>query len=292
MGVSPIRFPGMGLEFNINPIAFSIFGKDVYWYGIIISVAFLVCIILAQRDARKFDINPEYIIDLVLFVIPAAIIGARLYYVLFKWKEYVSSPADILAIWKGGLAIYGAILASIVVAYLFAKHKKMDIYKLFDFLIPYLALGQAIGRWGNFVNQEAYGVQTTLPWRMEITSLDNLSRISVHPTFLYEFVWNLGLFIFLIWYRKKERRLPGEVFFLYMVLYGLGRFWIEGLRTDSLMMGPLRISQVLAGIFVVLFSTIIIVRKKWILSQEGVLNIHKSALIQSRMQKNKKNTKI
>ena len=287
-----IRFPGMGLEFNINPVAFSVFGKGIYWYGIIISAAFLVCIILAQRDAHKFGINQEDIIDLVLWVIPAAIIGARLYYVLFKWEEYASSPVNILAIWKGGLAIYGAIFAAIVVAYLFAKHKKMDIYKLFDFCVPYLALGQAIGRWGNFVNQEAYGAQTTVPWRMEITALDNITRISVHPTFLYESVWSLGIFIFLIWYRKKERRLPGEVFFLYMVIYGLGRFWVEGLRTDSLMMGPLRISQVLAGIFVVVFSAIVVIKRKWILSQKSVMNSHESIILQSKRQKIKKNTKI
>lgn len=259
---SIIRFPGLGLEFNISPVAFSIFGRDIYWYGIIISTAFLVCVLLAQRDASKFRIDPEDIIELVLFAIPASIVGARLYYVLFNWKEYASSPADIIAIWKGGLAIYGAVLASIITAYFFVKHKKLNGYKFFDFCAPYMSLGQAIGRWGNFVNQEAYGSQTTVPWRMEIIDPHSMSAISVHPTFLYESLWNIGLFIFLIWYRNKEKRLPGEIFFLYMALYGLGRFWIEGLRTDSLMAGQFRISQVLAGVFVILFSAIIIFRRR------------------------------
>lgn len=261
--MSTISFPGLGLEFNINPVAFSIFGKDVYWYGIIISSAFLLAIVLAQRDAKKYGINPDYIIDLALFAIPAAIIGARLYYVAFRWEDYANNPADIIAIWKGGLAIYGAILAAIVVAYIFAKKKKIGVFKLFDFCAPYLALGQGIGRWGNFINQEAYGSETTLPWRMEIIAPDGFSRISVHPTFLYESLWNISIFILLIWYRRKSK-VPGEVFFLYMILYGLGRFWIEGLRTDSLMLGGFRVSQLLAGVFVVTLSAILVIRRKHI----------------------------
>lgn len=259
--MSSIRFPGLGLEFNINPVAFSIFGKEVYWYGIIISCAFLVAIVLAQRSAKRFGINPDDIIDMALFAIPAAIIGARIYYVVFRWGDYASHPSDIIAIWKGGLAIYGAVLAAIVTAYVFARKRKIGVFKLFDFTVPYLALGQAIGRWGNFVNQEAYGAETKLPWRMEIMSPDGLSRIAVHPTFLYESLWSFAAFIFLIWYRKRGK-LPGEVFFLYMILYGIGRFWIEGLRTDSLMLGEFRISQILAGVFAVSMTIIFAIRRR------------------------------
>ena len=275
--MSSIAFPGLGFEFDINPVAFSIFGKDVYWYGIIISAAFLITIILAQRDAKKFNIESEYIVDLVIFAIPAAIIGARIFYVIFRWQDYVNNPGEIIAIWHGGLAIYGGILASIIVAYVFAKKKKIGVFKLFDFCVPYLALGQAIGRWGNFINQEAYGAITSLPWRMQITAPDNFSRIEVHPTFLYESLWNIGIFLFLIWYRKRNK-ISGEIFMLYMILYGLGRFWIEGLRTDSLMLGEFRASQILAGAFVLCFTTILIIRRKRGLCREEVSNDDKTTL--------------
>lgn len=260
--MATVRFPGLGLEFNINPVAFSIFGKDIYWYGIIISFAFLLAVFLAQRDAPKFNMNKEDIIDLAVVAIPFGILGARIYYVIFSWKNYINNPWEIFAIWKGGLAIYGAVLASIVVAYIFAKRKRIEVFKLFDFCAPYLVLGQAIGRWGNFINQEAYGTETTLPWRMEITVPDTLTKISVHPTFLYESLWDLGIFVFLIWFRKRSK-IPGEVFFLYMILYGIGRFWIEGLRVDSLMLGGFRVSQVLAGVFVVVLSGVLLIRRNY-----------------------------
>lgn len=278
--MSNVAFPDLGLSFNIDPVAFTLFGKEIYWYGIIISFAFLLAILLAQRDARKYDINPEHIIDLALFAIPAAIIGARLYYVVFQWQDFIYHPRDIIRIWKGGLAIYGAILAAIVVAYLFARWKKIGALKLFDFCAPYLVLGQAIGRWGNFINQEAYGSQTALPWRMEITAPDSVTRISVHPTFLYESLWNMGIFIFLILFRKKSK-VQGEVFFLYMILYGLGRFWIEGLRTDSLMLGGLRISQVLAAVFVVALTVVLVIRRKRVLCRAEADNKDNSTLTET-----------
>ncbi len=260
--MSRVAFPGLGIEeFNIDPVAFTLFGREIYWYGIVISFAFLVCIGLALRDSKKFGVRHDDIIDFTLFVIPAAVVGARLFYVAFKWEEYAGSPLDIFAIWNGGLGIYGAILVSIVTAYIFAKRRKLSILRFFDFVVPYLALGQAVGRWGNFFNVEAYGTQTTLPWRMEITAPDGISTISVHPTFLYESLWNLGVFALLIWYRKRNK-LPGEVFLLYMVLYGVGRFWIEGLRIDSLMLGGFRVSQLLAGVFAVSLAAVIIIRRK------------------------------
>lgn len=261
MGSERIAFPGLGLEFNINPVAFSILGKPIFWYGIIICLAIIINIVWAMRDTGKFGFKSDDVIDFVFVAVPAAVIGARLYYVVFKWEDYSGSPLGIFQIWNGGLAIYGAVIAGIITAYIFAKVKKYSALKWFDFCAPFLVLGQAIGRWGNFVNREAYGSQTNLPWRMEIPSLDGITMISVHPTFLYESLWNLAIFIFLMFYRNRSKR-EGEVFFLYLILYGFGRFWIEGLRTDSLMVGNFRVSQVLSLILVTAFTFIFLKRQK------------------------------
>jgi len=255
--MSKIAFPGLGLEFNINPIAFSIFGKPIFWYGIIISLAIIINIVLAMRDAEKFSFKSDDVLDFVFFAVPAAVIGARLYYVAFKWQDYSENPLQIFQIWNGGLAIYGAVIAGVITACIFAKVKKYSVLKWFDFCAPFLVLGQAIGRWGNFVNREAYGAVTNLPWRMEIPSLDGISIMSVHPTFLYESLWDLAIFVFLMFYRNKSKR-KGEVFFLYLILYGFGRFWIEGLRADSLMVGNFRVSQVLSLILVATFTFVFI----------------------------------
>ena len=258
--MQPIVFPGLGLKFTIERTAFSIFGIDIYWYGIIIAFGFFVAILLALRDADKFDIKHNDIIELVLYATPFAIVGARLYYVIFSWAIYKNNLLEIFNIRNGGLAIYGGILTAVISAYLFARKRKIGVWKLFDFLIPYIAIAQAIGRWGNFINQEAHGVETTLPWRMEIYDPSVMQRVSVHPTFLYESLWNFALFLFLIWFRKKEK-LEGEVFVLYLALYGFARCIIEGLRTDSLYMGTIRISQVLAGVFFVIFIGIFLLRR-------------------------------
>lgn len=274
-----VKFPGLGgLELAVSDIAlkigpFSIFGNEIgpisiYWYGIIIAAAFLTAVILALRQSEKFGIKQEDFIDLILFAAPVGIIGARLYYVIFSWESYRDDPLEIFRIWHGGLAIYGGIIAGLVTAYFFAKAKKINPLQLLDFGVPYIAIAQAIGRWGNFVNQEAFGTNTTLPWGMTSQRVQNeLFRLQmegqnvnpdlpVHPTFLYESLWNLVIFAVLIWYRKR-RRANGEVVCLYMVLYGLGRFFIEGLRTDSLLLGNLRISQVLAALFVLVFSILL-----------------------------------
>jgi phosphatidylglycerol:prolipoprotein diacylglycerol transferase len=256
----PIIFPGLGLKFYINREAFEIFGLGVYWYGIIIAFGFALSAFLAMRDSKKFDIKSNDIIDLLLISLPAAIIGARLYYVIFSWSDYKNNLLDIFNIHQGGLAIYGGVIAALIAAFVFAKKRKIGVLKLFDFTIPYLALGQAIGRWGNFVNQEAHGVTTNLPWRMEIYDPITMHQISVHPTFLYESLWDFALFIFLIWFRKRKK-MSGEVFILYLAIYGLGRCLIEGLRTDSLYLGSIRVSQLLAGICFIVFLTIFIVRR-------------------------------
>lgn len=269
-----IEFPGLwGLRFSVNPVAFNMFGMPIYWYGIIIASSILIAILLAMKDSKKFGIDSDSIIDLVLFAVPVAIVTSRLYYVIFTWDEFKDNLWDIFNIRQGGLAIYGAIIGAVIVAYFFAKKRNIGVYKLFDFASPYLPLAQAIGRWGNFINQEAFGTNTSLPWGMtgdlierELKRLQS-SGISVdpsqpvHPTFLYESLWNLGVFFILLW-RRKHNKCEGEVFFLYMILYGIGRFWIEGLRLDSLMLGNLRVSQVLAAVFAIVFAVILLVRRK------------------------------
>ncbi len=254
-----VEFPGLwGLRFNISRVAFTVFNIPIYWYGIIIAFGFLLAVVLAMRDSRKFGLDPDTIIDLVLFAAPVAIITSRLYYVIFRWDLFKDNPIDIINTRKGGLAIYGAIIGGIIVAYIFAKKRKIGVLKLFDFSSPYLVLAQGIGRWGNFVNQEAYGVPTSLPWGMTGSEIGNTP---VHPTFLYESLWDFGVFALLLWFRKRKK-IDGEVFFLYMILYGAGRFWIEGLRTDSLMIGSLRVSQLLAFVFVVVFLAVFAVRRR------------------------------
>ncbi|MCX7710938.1 MAG: prolipoprotein diacylglyceryl transferase [Clostridia bacterium] len=268
-----IDFPGLGLHFNINPVALQIGNIRIFWYGIIIAIGFMLAVFLSMKNSQKYGIDQENIIDLVLVAAPVAIIFARLYYVVFQWENYRNDLSEIYKIWHGGIAIYGAIIGALLAAYLFARYKKISTLDLFDLCSPYLILAQGIGRWGNFVNQEAFGVNTTLPWGMTSEKIkDDLldlqrsgmnvdPNLPVHPTFLYESLWNLASFLVLIWFRK-HRKVKGEVFFLYMILYGLGRFWVEGLRTDSLMLGNVRVSQLLALVFAIAFCIVFFLRRK------------------------------
>lgn len=272
-----VSFPNMGLDLNISRVAFTVFNTPIYWYGILIATAFLVCVLWAMKDSKKFDLIPETVIDLMLFAAPAAIICARLYYVIFSWDNYKGNLKEIVNLRNGGLAIYGGIIGAVITAYFVAKYKKIPTFKLFDFAIPYVALGQAIGRWGNFFNQEAFGTNTTLPWGMTSPTIKNylansaqhLSEVNgitvnpdlpVHPTFLYESVLDIAVFAFLLWMRKRKK-FDGEVFCFYFVTYSLGRAVIEGLRTDSLMMGHLRVSQILSVLLVVAFGAFIIYKR-------------------------------
>lgn len=266
-----VQFPGLwGLEFELRRWAFEVFGVKIYWYGIIIALAFLVAVLLAVRSSRKYDIEPDSILDLVLFAAPAAIIFARLYYVIFSWDQYKDNLLEIFNTRNGGLAIYGGVIGALLVAWLYAKKKKISFLHLTDFTVPYLVLGQGIGRWGNFVNQEAFGSKTSLPWRMNgeypnsyLNSLQenlDLTKWGVHPTFLYESLWNIAVFLLLIIHRKRKKA-EGEVLFLYLVLYGVGRFFIEGLRTDSLMLGSFRVSQLLSILLVLVFASLFIYRR-------------------------------
>jgi phosphatidylglycerol---prolipoprotein diacylglyceryl transferase len=259
-----IQFPNLfgGLTFQINNVAFYLFGNKnipIFWYGIIIAIGFALAVFLGTRVCKNFGLTQDDVIDLVLFAIPSAIIGARAYYVIFSWSQFSDNPIKIFNPRTGGLAIYGGVIGAFIAAYFVAKYKKISLLKLFDFGVPYLVLAQGIGRWGNFVNQEAFGSKTSLPWGMTGSVIGNEP---VHPTFLYESLWCLGVFFFLIWFRKNKKKVEGEVFFLYMILYGVGRMFIEGLRTDSLMVGSLRISQVLALAFALTFSVLFYLRRK------------------------------
>ncbi|MDP4179787.1 MAG: prolipoprotein diacylglyceryl transferase [Bacillota bacterium] len=270
MGV--ISFPGLGnISFHINRIAFSLFGLSIHWYGIIIAAGFLLAVLLALKNCKKYDIDPDNIIDLVLYAAPISIITARLYYVIFSSdKTYLENPLEIAKIWHGGLAIFGGIIGAVATTFVFCKIKKINAWNLLDLGLPYFALAQAIGRWGNFVNQEAFGSQTNLPWGMTGDQIKkyiernypNLDpNVPVHPTFLYESLWNIGLFVFLVWFRKRKK-VDGEIFFLYMIFYGIGRMWIEGLRTDSLMLGSLRVSQILSVIIAIVGCVAFFWRRK------------------------------
>ncbi|RCX16568.1 phosphatidylglycerol:prolipoprotein diacylglycerol transferase [Anaerobacterium chartisolvens] len=268
-----IEFPRLGLEFEISREAFKIFTLPIYWYGIIIAFAFILAVILGMRSSKKFGIEPESIVDLVLFAAPVAIVFARLYYVVFNWGEFKDDLLSVFNTRQGGLAIYGGVIGAVIVAYFFARHKKIGVLKLIDFGVPYLVLAQGIGRWGNFVNQEAFGVNTRLPWGMtgdsireqlaflQMKGMAVTPDLPVHPTFLYESLMDIGIFLFLIWYRKRKK-LEGEVFFLYMILYGIGRAFIEGLRTDSLMLGSLRVSQLLGFLFAISFVIAFVLRRR------------------------------
>lgn len=272
-----VSFPGLNINIDISRVAFKVFNTPIYWYGIIIALAFFVCVIWAMKDSPKYGLVSDTVIDLMLFAAPIAIICARLYYVVFSWENYRYDLKEIFNLRNGGLAIYGGIIGGILTAYFVAKHKKIPTFKFFDFFIPYVALGQAIGRWGNFFNQEAFGTNTSLPWGMtspttraylssnaaqlkELNGITVYPDLPVHPTFLYESILNFAVFALLLWMRKKKK-FDGEVFCLYFVTYCLGRAFIEGLRTDSLMIGQLRVSQLLSILLVLAFGIFIIYKR-------------------------------
>ncbi|MEB3150524.1 MAG: prolipoprotein diacylglyceryl transferase [Sphaerospermopsis sp.] len=246
----------LGFQFTSpGPIIFELGPVIIRWYGLLIASAVLIGVSLSQYLAKRRHVNPELISDLSIWLVIGAIPAARLYYVLFQWSEYSQHPERIIAIWQGGIAIHGAIIGGVIAALIFAKLKKISFWQLADLVAPSLILGQAIGRWGNFFNSEAFGRPTDLPWKLYIP-LDhrppNLANFEYfHPTFLYESLWNLMVFALLLtlFFRAlsgKPRLKVGTLFLVYWVAYSLGRFWIEGLRTDSLMLGPLRIAQIVS----------------------------------------------
>ena len=258
----PVSFPGLGInDIPVSRVAFTIGSLSVYWYGICIVLAFILCVGLAMKQSKSFGYSGDDIVDYALVVIPTALVGARLYYILFTLEEFSSNWLSVFDTRKGGLAVYGGIILSVFSVFVMARKKKKSVSSIFDYLIVYIPLGQAIGRWGNFVNQEAFGTNTELPWGMISSQTswfiknfapDLNPDLPVHPTFLYESLATLAIFIILLSVRKRSVR-PYTTTALYCILYGVVRFFIEGLRTDSLYIGNsgLRSSQVLSAILVV-----------------------------------------
>lgn len=257
---STISFPGLGIgEFEINRVAFQIGNVKVTWYGMIICLGIICAFAYFCYRAGTAGISFDTLLDYALITVPCAIIGARLYYVLFNLGDY-NSFYDVIAVWNGGLAIYGAIIVGALTVFLICKFKKINFFVIADALTPGVMLGQLIGRWGNFINGEAFGGQTTLPWRMRICNhLTDYQIIDVHPTFLYESLWNLiGFILINVFYKKKKYN--GEITFWYLAWYGLGRFFIEQLRTDSLYIGntDIRVSA-LVGLICTLAAVPVII---------------------------------
>lgn len=250
-----------------DPIAISLGPIDVRWYGVIIAFGIVLAFLVAQREMLKRGFHEEFLTDLLIWAVPLAILGARLYYVIFKWEYYSQNPGDILQVWEGGLAIHGALIASFVTAYVFTKKRKVSFLKLADVVAPSILIGQTIGRWGNFMNQEAHGGPVSraflenmfLPdWIIEQMRIDGTYY---HPTFLYESIWNFMGVVILILLRRVNL-LRGEMFLFYLIWYSVGRFFIEGLRTDSLyLLGELRTAQVVSLITVVVALLIVVYRR-------------------------------
>ena len=264
-----VWFPGLGIDkFKINPVAFSIGDMTVAWYSLIIATGMIFAALYVWFRFKENGLSVDDLLDFALFVIPSGIVGARLYYVIFSFDHYKNNLLEIFNIRQGGLAIYGGIIAGGIAAVLVARHKKINLFKILDILAPAVMMAQAIGRWGNFMNVEAFGGPTTLPWRMcgkritdnfiykglvdikDIALLES-GEIGAHPTFLYESLWNIIGFLaiyFLFVRTKKLHKINGQIFYSYLIWYGLGRFWIEGLRSDSLYLieDVIRISQLIA----------------------------------------------
>lgn len=253
-----ITFNGLGLNFYINNVAVKFHNISIYWYAIFIVLAFIVGIILCKKDSGKYNINFENILELAIIMIPVALISARIYFILFKLEYYMQNPSEILDIRNGGLAIYGGIIGAIITIIVYCKKKNINILDMLDYIVPYLALGQAIGRWGNFFNMEAYGTKTNNIFRMGIVK--DSTFIEVHPTFLYESICCLLIFI-LIYLLRNKRSYKGQLTYIYLSLYGFIRAIIEELRTDSLMFGNFRVSQILSILLCIVFSIVLIYKK-------------------------------
>lgn len=245
-----ISFPNLGIDFMVNKIAFTIFGIDIAWYAVIITFGIIVAMVVSYRNAKFMKLDTDKFMDSFFYMIIFGIIGARLYYVVFNFDLYKDDLLSIFNLREGGIAIYGAIIFGAISVYIYTKIKKEKFLNYTDCIVPALAIAQAIGRWGNFVNQEAYGYETNSLFAMTI--MENGKLITVHPTFLYESFLNLIVFVVLIIFFNKFRKKEGEVTYLYAILYGIGRFFIEGMRTDSLYIGVFRISQIVSILFVVL----------------------------------------
>ena len=258
--INEISFPKLNLYFTVNRAAISVNGFCIYWYGIIIALGLVLAILYGIHESKKINLKSDDFFNMLILCIPSAIICARLYYVIFSFDSYKNNLMDIFAIRNGGLAIYGGVIGAAAVIIIYCKRHKISIPKILDMLSVGLLIGQAIGRWGNFVNGEAFGSFTNLPWAMTVKCDGILIAEMVHPTFLYESLWNaLGIAVLLIY--KRHKKFDGELFCGYMIWYGIGRALIEGLRTDSLYIGTFRVSQLLSIALAVIGLMIIIIKK-------------------------------
>lgn len=248
-----------GKEMLINPVAFYLGSKPVYWYGIIIALGFCLAVFYAYAEAKRTGLDPDHIANVVLIGAPVAIVGARLYYVVFNWSAYKNDLSEIVAIWNGGLAVYGGLIAGCLAGLVYCKCAKIGFLRLADIAVGGFFIGQLVGRWGNFMNCEAYGGETDLPWKMGV--IERGRMIFVHPTFLYESLWNLIGFSIMFVLRKKKKY-DGQLFYFYMLWYGTGRIRIEGLRTDSLYLGNFRVSQIVAALCIVTGGALLLVNRK------------------------------
>lgn len=273
-----VFFDGLGISFNVPSVAFTIGGYEVHWYGIIIAFGFALAVLYGGRTAYKWKMSLDGMTDVLIWGTLFGIVCARLYYVAFEWDYFSAHPGEIIAIWHGGIAIYGGIIGALIGGWIGAKIGKIDFANLLDAGALGLLIGQGIGRWGNFFNQEAFGANTETAlfrmWSAKIrdelaaNQLDLLEKgmevnpaEAVHPTFLYESVWCIALFLILHFAVKKRRKFKGEIFLLYGIGYGLERMVVEGLRTDSLYIGSttIRVSQLLSAVIVVVFTALLIV---------------------------------
>lgn len=270
----PISFPGLFGDWEVNPSPVAIpVGNGIYWYGVIICLGLILAVLFCCRQAKKYGLTEDNVYDMIVWQIPLCIIGARLYYVVFYLDLYRNGDGSLnwgrmAAVWDGGLAIYGAVITAYIVLHIFCRKKKLSFGAFADLGVMGLLIGQAVGRWGNFVNREAFGRETTVPWRMRLWT-SATEYIEVHPTFLYESVWNLIGLALIFFVISRARTFDGESTCFYFIWYGIGRTWIEGMRTDSLYLfgwelfgQPIRVSQLLSVALAAAALVVLIVNKR------------------------------
>lgn len=260
--IHQISFSGLGLDVTINRVAFRVFGIPIYWYGLLIALGLVLAILYGIRESKRVGLDQDDLLNMILLSVPVAIVCARLYYVVFSWEQYAGDWRSVFDIRSGGIAIYGGIIGVVLVLFTYCRKKKLSLGLVLDVLAIGLLIGQAVGRWGNFVNAEAFGAASDLPWAMTIKKGSEVVAWRVHPTFLYESLWNSVGILILLFYRRFHS-FPGEEFCGYLIWYGLGRAWIEGLRADSLYIGTFRASQLLAIATVLVGLGIILYKRCW-----------------------------
>lgn len=271
------------MTLTINPVAFNLGNLSVKWYGVIMALAIILAVSMAIIEGRKRQIESDDFVDLLLWAVPLGYVGARIYYVIFEWQYYAQHPDQIIAIWNGGIAIYGGLLAGLVVLLIFCYKKMLPPFLMLDIITPGVMAAQILGRWGNFINQEAHGDPTTLSFLQSlhlpnfIISQMKINGVYYQPTFLYESFFNLiGLILILVLRHRKHLFKQGEIFMLYLAWYSVVRFFVEGMRTDSLYLwGSIRVSQLLSLILLVIVIGLFIYRRKvvkpkWYLDGSGL----------------------